>query len=292
MAPEFVQLKQISMKGHPELNEAWLHGRLSEQPELLGLGELELLTSEKTLPGGGRLDLLFIDSNAETRYEVEVQLGRTDESHIIRTLEYWDIERRRYPQYEHVAVIVAEEITSRFFNVIGLFNGYIPIVAIQAKALELGNSQVTLDFTIVLNHETMAREEDEFSNPADRSYWEEKANRRTLGITDSLYNIIAEVDSAASLNYNKHYIGLSRRGIAANYISFKPMKSKVRMRAKWLEYDDIGDLIEDLESSSIEYGSFQSGRDYKFIVEEIPVDEDRRILQTVIKRALEKYNSK
>ena len=30
-----------------------------------------------------------------------------DESHIIRTIEYWDIERRRYPQYEHVAVIVA-----------------------------------------------------------------------------------------------------------------------------------------------------------------------------------------
>lgn len=54
------------------------------------------------------------------RYEVEVQLGSTDESHIIRTIEYWDIERKRYPQYDHTAVIVAEDITSRCLNVISL----------------------------------------------------------------------------------------------------------------------------------------------------------------------------
>ena len=41
------------------------------------------------------------------RYEVEVQLGPTDEAHIIRTIEYWDIERNRYPQYEHCAVLIA-----------------------------------------------------------------------------------------------------------------------------------------------------------------------------------------
>lgn len=42
---------------------------------------------------------------------------------MIRTIEYWDIERKRYPQYEHCAVIIAEDITSRFLNVIQLFNG-------------------------------------------------------------------------------------------------------------------------------------------------------------------------
>ena len=73
-----------------------------------------------------RLDLLFIDSDGKERYEVEIQLGATDESHIIRTIEYWDIERKRYPQYNHTAVIIAEDITSRFLNVISLFNGSIP----------------------------------------------------------------------------------------------------------------------------------------------------------------------
>ncbi len=42
-------------------------------------------------------------------YEVEIQLDQTDPSHIIRTIEYWDIEKRRNPNYEHQAVIVAEE---------------------------------------------------------------------------------------------------------------------------------------------------------------------------------------
>jgi hypothetical protein len=51
-------------------------------------------------------------------YEVEIMLGSTDESHIIRTIEYWDIEKRRFPSKDHKAVIVAEDITNRFFNVI------------------------------------------------------------------------------------------------------------------------------------------------------------------------------
>ena len=80
------------MKSHPEFNEIWLHERLSDQPELLGLGDLVRLDHEKSLPGGGRLDLLLLDSDTGTRYEVEIQLGATDASHIIRTLEYWDIE--------------------------------------------------------------------------------------------------------------------------------------------------------------------------------------------------------
>ena len=80
---------------------------------------------------------------SNTRYEVEVQLGASDESHIIRTIEYWDIERRRYPQYDHVGVIIAEEITARFFNVISLFNGFIPLIAIQLNVIELADA-VTL----------------------------------------------------------------------------------------------------------------------------------------------------
>ena len=64
-------------------------------------------------------------------------------THIIRTLEYWDIERKRYPQYEHTAVIIAEEITSRFLNVISLFNGAIPLIAIQVTAYELDDGEPT-----------------------------------------------------------------------------------------------------------------------------------------------------
>ncbi len=292
MAPEFVQLKQISMKNHPVLNEAWLHSRLSEQPELLGLGELDLITSEKTLPGGGRLDLLFVDSNAETRYEVEVQLGATDESHIIRTLEYWDIERRRYPQYEHVAVIVAEKITSRFFNVISLFNGFIPIVAIQAKALDLGHNQITLDFATVLDHTSLAREEDEADFPADRTYWEDKATPKTLELVDHLFSIVQEIDPGIALKYNKYYIGLARNGIAANYISFKPMKQLVRVRARRLGHSDIEDIEEQLDASPIDYDTFgpNSSYDYKFEIREMPDGQVSDLLRDLFLRIQRRWN--
>ena len=54
-------------------------------------------------------------------YEIEIQLGATDPRHIIRTIEYWDTEKKRYPQYDYCAVIVVEEITGRFMNVISFF---------------------------------------------------------------------------------------------------------------------------------------------------------------------------
>jgi hypothetical protein len=89
----------------------------------LGLGDLSLRQSEKRQQSGGRLDMLLQDDDSDTRYTVELQLGRVDETHIVRTIEYWDTERKRNPNYKYVAVIIAEDITNRFFNVISLFNG-------------------------------------------------------------------------------------------------------------------------------------------------------------------------
>jgi hypothetical protein len=102
--------ERIYLRDHPEFNERWLQDRLAEDPSLLGLGDLVLKDKERIHPKAGRLDLLFQDPESNHRYED--QLGETDESHIIRTIEYWDYERKRYRQYDHTAVIVAEDITS------------------------------------------------------------------------------------------------------------------------------------------------------------------------------------
>jgi hypothetical protein len=126
-----------------------VQARIAEDPAILGLGDLILKDKERNQPRAGRLDLLLQEPESNRRYEVEVQLGFTDESHIIRTIEYWDIERKRYPQYEHCAVIVAEDITSRFLNIINLFNGTIPLVAIQMQGFRLNNDDIGLVFTTV-----------------------------------------------------------------------------------------------------------------------------------------------
>jgi hypothetical protein len=119
----YIKPELIALKGNPELNEKWVQKIIADDPSILGLGDVILKESERIQPSGGRLDLLFYDPDANRRYEVEIQLGSSDETHIIRTIEYWDYERRRYPQYEHCAVLIAEDVTSRFLNVIALFNG-------------------------------------------------------------------------------------------------------------------------------------------------------------------------
>ena len=146
---KYVKLERVMILNHPELDERWVQARIAEDPAILGLGELIMKDKERIQPRAGRLDLLLQESETNRRYEVEVQLGATDASHIIRTIEYWDIERKRYPQYEHCAVIVAEDITSRFLGIINLFNGTIPLVAIQMQAVRLNSDDVGLVFTTI-----------------------------------------------------------------------------------------------------------------------------------------------
>jgi len=154
------------------------------------------------------------DAESNRRFEVELQLGATDEAHIIRTIEYWDIENKRYPQYEHSAVIIAEDITSRFLNVIALFNGTIPLIAIQMQALNVGD-HLTLVFTTVMDEFSRGlvdEDEDAAAAPADREYWEKKAPKATLAMTDELFAIVRGFDPNLELKYNKFYIGLSKNG--------------------------------------------------------------------------------
>jgi hypothetical protein len=119
------------------LDELWLQDQIANNPSCLDLGDLELVSREQRHPGGGRLDILFKGSDDDAvMYEVEVMLGETDEKHIIHTIEYWDREKRRWPQRQHFAVLVAESITRRFFNVIHLLSHCIPIIAVQANVVD------------------------------------------------------------------------------------------------------------------------------------------------------------
>ena len=140
----YVRPKIVSMKHDSDITEADIQSLIADDPGVLGLGTLTAVAREVTLPGGGRLDVLLEDGESATRYEVEIQLGKTDPSHIIRVIEYWDLQRRLYPQYDHIAVIVAEDITSRFLNVISLFNGVIPVVAVQMTAAEVDERRTVI----------------------------------------------------------------------------------------------------------------------------------------------------
>ena len=285
--PQYQEHSVVSLKNHVELNEKWVQRLLGDRPALLGLGDVDVKDMERRQPHAGRLDMLLSDRLTKTRYEVELQLGDTNETHIIRTIEYWDVERRRYPQYEHIAVIVAERITARFFNVISLFNGYIPITAIQMRAIEL-NGAMTLIFTTVLEPIQLGtEEEEEASEPTDRKYWEGRANKAMLSLTDSLLELIHEVAADMSLNYNKHYIGLIRDGVAANFITFTPRKQKVICELRLPLSDDVSQRLEDEGMDMLTYDA--EWKRYRLRIDREDVEGRADVLRDLIRAAYNHY---
>ena len=254
----YVEFKKLTLKNHPQFNEKWVQERIAEKPSILGLGDLILKDKERIQPKAGRLDLLLQDSDSSRRYEVEVQLGRTDETHIIRTIEYWDIERKRYPQYDHTAVIVSEDITSRFLNVISLFSGFIPLVAIQMKAIQIGK-QISLIFTTVLDQMTLGLvDEDEVYEVADRPYWEKRGTKATVAMADELFETIKALDPGFELKYNKFYIGLSKGGQPNNFVIFRPQKNGLRFEPRLQKSDELEQKIDEAGLDLIDYT--RSGR--------------------------------
>jgi hypothetical protein len=243
---------RISMKTSKEVNEKWLQDQIAKDPSILNLGEIYLKDLERRQASGGRLDMLFEDIEGTTRYTVELQLGATDETHIIRTIEYWDIERKRYPNYEHVAVLVAEDITSRFFNVINLFNSQIPIIAIQISALQVGDLK-TLHATTVLD--LVQRPEDEETKiiSADLDYWQKRTSPEIMKMADKLFKLINDVDPGAELSYKMNYCGISRNGKVENYVVYIPRKNHIGFHFRIPRSSENDSIIENLGFSILRY---------------------------------------
>jgi hypothetical protein len=246
-------------------------------------------TRKSSQPHAGRLDLLLRETETLKRYEVELQLGATDEGHIIRAIEYWDIERKRYPQYEHTAVIIAEDITSRFLNVIQLFNGNIPLVALKMAVFKVGED-VALTFVKVLDEITLGLidADEPTAEPADRDAWESKASRRTLTDTDELLKLVNEIQPKASLKYNKHYIGLEIDGASRNFVSFIPKKQHVVIRFKLPQQgDDLKSKLGDANIQLLTYDA-QFGQ-FGVRIDSVPDVKQRSVLLDLIRLAWELY---
>jgi hypothetical protein len=191
------------------LDEYWLQDQIFNNPDCLGLGELESIAKEKQQSSGGRLDILLKDPQDDSMYEVEVMLGETNETHIIRTIEYWDNEKRKWPQRQHYAVLVAEHINRRFFNVIQLLSHSIPIIAIQASLLAVDGKK-RLFFTTVLDTYEEVEETLPASGIFHREDWVKKA-RWTLDAADAIVEHHKRYPRRASTELSQKLCGNYRR---------------------------------------------------------------------------------
>ena len=192
-----------------KLDEYWLQDRILEDPSVLGLGNLVTVSKEKKQSTGGRLDILLKDPEDNAMYEVEVMLGETDPSHIIRSIEYWDIEKRKYPQRQHFSVLVAESFGRRYFNVLQILSLNIPMIAIQADLLEIDNQKI-LNFTKLLD--VYEEPEDEETSPsASENSWAEKFPW-TLNTTKELIDVLKILDGELTLSFTQNYIKVIKQG--------------------------------------------------------------------------------
>lgn len=277
--------ERIRLKDHPEFSEKWLHDRIVEDPSILGLGELVLIERERRQDHAGRLDMLLADPDEDHRYEIEIMLGATDESHLVRCIEYWDIERRRYPGHDHCAVLVAEDITSRFLNVIQVMSGNIPLVAIQLSALKVGD-QIVLDFVRVVDRASLRRDDEGGveAPKASREYWVNKVGEQIVGLADQLLTIINAKDPKQHLNYNRYFIGLTDGARSRNFIYFRPRKSFLRVLA---EVNDVNGWISRFEEAGLE----ATNRDDRVAVNLPPkaLEPNRKLVAELLETAVAEY---
>ncbi|MTB50683.1 DUF5655 domain-containing protein [Lewinella sp. W8] len=278
--------ERVTLAKHPEVKETWLQDQIANDPGILGLGDLILKDKERIQPRAGRLDLLLQDPDNNRRYEVEIQLGKTDEAHIVRTIEYWDIERKRYPQYDHCAVIVAEDITSRFLNIISLFNGHIPLIAIQLNAYKIpGQEGLALIFTKILDELPLGLvdEDEELQEVTDREYWLNRGTKETVKMADQVLDIIKEFAPDIEFKYNKFYIGLAKNGQPNNFTIFRPRKKDLNVEIRLPQSDEIQQKID--ESGIDDMGYLKKWGKYRFRLSKADIVDHHELLKEIMQMA-------
>lgn len=214
--------KTVSLKS-AGLNEAWLQKQIWDNPSCLGLGDLEGVTKERVVSSGGRLDLLLKNPIDDSMYEVETMLGGTDPDHIVRTIEYWDLIKRKWPQRQHYAVLVAERITKRFFNVIRILSDAVPLIAIQVSIIKSQHGEL-LHFTKILDvYEELDDETSSDTGTYDEPYWTEKS-KATLASARFLLGQTQEIYDQPELRFNKNSIVITACGY--NQMLVKPRSGR------------------------------------------------------------------
>ncbi|MDP8208075.1 MAG: hypothetical protein P9L92_15530 [Candidatus Electryonea clarkiae] len=255
-------------------DEFWLQDLIYANPEKLGLGNLVAVNKEKRQVTGGRLDILLKDSDDNSMYEIEVMLGETDPSHIIRSIEYWDNEKRKYPQRQHFCILIAESFDRRYFNVIQILSLNIPMIAIQADLLEVDEEYV-LNFSKIMDIYVELEDEEEATVVTEQT-WSEKA-KWTLGTAKKLLEIVAESTKNATFKFTQSYINIMIDGRNSYYLDKRTKPNSLL----WFSVKDeekeeaVRNL---LNTKNIVYNFSNKYKEFSFTIEQKFITENKDIL--------------
>jgi hypothetical protein len=257
-------------------DEYWLQDLIYENPRILGLGELIPVSKEKRQSTGGKLDILLKSPEDNAMYEIEVMLGETDPSHIIRTIEYWDLEKRRYPQRQHFPVLIAETFSRRYFNVIQILSLNVPMIAIQADLLEVSGQKI-INFTKILDIYEEQAEDDETS-VVNETTWSSSANW-TLQTAKELLSIINSTGLILKLNFTQSYVALiNSKGNA--YWLYKRTEPKSYLGFKEKDDEKTEAIKNILDKSAVPF-TYNKYQEFLIVVDKEFVKKNKEIFVKV-----------
>jgi len=258
-------------------DEYWLQDVIFDNPKVLGLGNLIAVNKEKKQSNGGRLDILLKDPTDNSMYEVEVMLGETDPSHIIRSIEYWDNEKRKFPQRQHFCVLVAESFDRRYFNVIQLMSLNIPMIAIQADLLEVSNEKI-LNFTKIIDIYSEPEEDESETKTVNESTWNNDSPWTNTN-AKALFEILKGKHDRINFRYTQSYISIIIDG--RNYYWLcKRMKPTSAMFFSVKDEEKAESIKKILEEKKIEY-TYNRYKEFMLSVDAESIKKNAELLNDI-----------
>ena len=147
---------------------------------------------------------------------------------------------------------------------------------------------VELIFTKVLDRVSLANDdEDEVAEVTDRNYWEKRSTNAMMKSVDKIFADLGELTDGYELKYNKFYVGISRDGVAKNFISFKPKKSFIYLCIKAGENEA---RIKELEDAGLDASDVSRNRQYEIRLDNFSkYEKHKELLLDMVAEAKKKY---
>ncbi len=119
-------------------DEGWLKGWLEEDPERLGLGQLEVADSASDH------DRSFVATADDRCFSVDVQLGEMEASRGFEVLDNWARNRVMHPDKTHVAVLVTEVMSDRYQTTLETLAEHLPLVVVELQVWKGENEAIVI----------------------------------------------------------------------------------------------------------------------------------------------------
>jgi hypothetical protein len=156
-------------------DDTWMASWLTEQPERMGLGELEVAEG-----AADDDDRSFVATDDDRCFSVDVQLGEMEASRGFGVLDNWARNRVLHPDKSHVAVLVTEVVSDRYRTTLEALAEHLPLVVVELQVWKGENE------AIVVPHVAVASENVDLADtPAARAAEVVASNKSDDATSDS-----------------------------------------------------------------------------------------------------------